>query len=98
MEHVNRVVKDDMNTFPSNLTEHSIARSGHAIGPIMKIIEHFDNVLDIKQESGHYELPSLEEDFNLVLNELQREKVFTQVPGRQHSSFPDGNNKTRNME
>lgn len=69
-EHINRVFKDDINTFHSNLTEHSIARSGHAIGPTMKIIEHFDKVLDIKKESGHHEMPSLEEDFNLVLNEL----------------------------
>ena len=59
--------------YRSNLTEHSIARSGHAIGPMMKITEHFDNVLDVKQESGHHEIPSLEENFNFVLNELRRE-------------------------
>ena len=88
-EHINRVFKDDINTFRSNLTEHSIARSGRAIGPMMKIIEHFDKVLDVKQESGHHEMPSLEEDFNLVLNELQREMVFTKIPGREHSSFPN---------
>ena len=40
-EHINIVFKDDTNTFHSNLTEHCIARSGHAIGPMMKIIEHF---------------------------------------------------------
>ena len=88
-EYINRVFKDDVTTFRSNLTEHSIARRGHAIGPIMKIIEHFDKVLDKKKESGRHEMPSLEEDFNLVLNELRREKVSTEVPGRQHSLFPD---------
>ena len=86
-EHINRVFKDDVNTFRSNLTEHSIARSGHAIGPMIKIIEHFDKLLDVKQELGYHEMPNLEEDFKLVLNELRREKVFTTIPGRQHSSF-----------
>ena len=69
-EHINRVFKSDIDTFHSNLTEHSIARSGCAIGPMMKIIKHFDKVLDVKQESCRHEMPSLEEDFNLVLNEL----------------------------
>ena len=88
-EHINRVFKDDVNTFRSNLTEHSVARSGQAIGPMMKIIDHFDKVLDVKQDSGRHEMPNLDEDFKLVLNELQREKVFTKNPGRQHNSFKD---------
>ena len=69
---------DDVSTFRSNLTELSIARSGHAIRPMMKIIEHFI-VLDVRQGSGHHEIPSPEEEFNLVLNELQREKAFTKI-------------------
>ena len=54
-EHINKVFKDDVNTFRSNLTKHSIARSGHASGPVMKIIEHFDKVLDVNQTLGHHD-------------------------------------------
>lgn len=44
---------------------------------MMKIIEHFDKILDVKQETGCHEMPNLGEDFKLVLNKLRREKVFT---------------------
>ena len=40
-EHINRLFKDDVNTFHSNLTEHSIARSSHAISPMMSILTKF---------------------------------------------------------
>ena len=86
-EHINRVFKDDVNTFRSNITVHSINRSGRAIGPMIKIINHFDRELDVKQDAGRHEMPNLNEDFSLVLNELKREEIFRKKPGRQHRSF-----------
>ena len=64
--YIIRVFKDDVDRFCSNFTEHSIARSGHTIGPMMKINEHFDKVLNVKQESGRHAMQSLEEDFFFI--------------------------------
>ena len=86
-EHINRLFKDDVNTFRANLTENSIKRSAQAIGPMMKIIDHFDQALDVKQDAGWHTMLDLNEDFNLVLNELQKQEIFKQKPGRQHASF-----------
>ena len=70
-EHINRVFKDNVNTFLSHLTEHSIARSGQAIGPMMKVIDHCDKVFNVKQDSGRHEMPNMSKDFKLLLNERE---------------------------
>ena len=88
-EHINRVFKKDVNTFRANLTEHSIKRSAQAIIPMMQITDHFDQLLDVKQDAGWHAMPDLKDDFNLVLNELQKERIFNKKQGRQHSSFPN---------
>ena len=69
-EHVNRVFKDDINTFRANISEHSITRSGNAVGPIMKIIEHFDEILAVKQDSGKHAKPHQDEELKLIVTEL----------------------------
>ena len=80
-EHVNRVFKDDINTLRANITEHSITRSGNAVGLMMKIIEHFDQMLTLKQDSGKLHQ---DKELKLIVTELKREQV---KPGRHHSSF-----------
>lgn len=42
LEHMNRIFKDDINTFRANITEHSINRSGNAVGPLSAFLHKFD--------------------------------------------------------
>ena len=51
---------------------------------MMLIVDHFDQLLDMKQDAGWHAMPDLKDDFNLVLNE---EQIFMKKQGRKHSSF-----------
>ena len=52
LEHLNRIFKDDLNTFKANITEHSIDRSSHAIGPIGNVLDNFDRQMQVKRPGG----------------------------------------------
>lgn len=54
---------------------------------MIKVIDHFDQELNIKQDAGRHVLLNLNEDFTLVLKELNREEIFRKRPGRQDKSF-----------
>lgn len=52
MEHFNRVFKENINTFRSNISEKSISRSSQATGPIQQLIDIYDKANKLKQPSG----------------------------------------------
>ena len=91
MEHFNRVFKENINTFRSNISEKSISRSSQAIGPIQKLIDTFDKVNKLKQPSGKHIRPSVTKDFKIILQTLKTEKVFTHSTGREHVYFKEFN-------
>ena len=88
-EHLNRVFKEDINTFQSNLTSNSVARSSQAIGPLSDLLSTLDKNLHVKTPSGKHIDPSVTKDFQLVLETLTQEQVFSPVEERKHSSFPN---------
>ena len=47
-EHLNRVFKEDINTFQLNLTSNSVARSSQAIGPLSDLLSTLDKNLNVK--------------------------------------------------
>lgn len=58
VEHYNRVFKDDIHTFRSNIGEKSISRSSQAIGVMKELLERFDSIIKIKKPSGRHIKPS----------------------------------------
>lgn len=84
VEHFNRVFKDDINTFRSNIGEKSISRSLRAIGTMKEMLDNFDTLIKIKKPSGQYAGPSDQRD---MLKILVREGVFKEELGRGHKSF-----------
>ena len=54
IEHHNRVFKDDIGTFRSNITEHSVTRSGQVIGPLGSLLDNFDSQASVKHPSGKH--------------------------------------------
>ena len=46
VEHYNRVFKDDLNTFRSNIGEKSVGRSSRAIGIMKEMLDKFDSIIN----------------------------------------------------
>ena len=87
VEHYNRVFKDDINTFRSNIGEKSISRSSQAIGIMKELLERFDSIIKIKKPSGRHIKPSEQKDFEVIVKILVNEGVFRKELGRGHKSF-----------
>jgi hypothetical protein len=88
-EHLNRELKDDINTYRAQLTEKSIDRTGHAIGPTMHVLHNFDKISEIKPPSGKHPEPKQKEELDAIINELKKQEVFDLKPGRKHGAFPN---------
>lgn len=89
LEHLNRLFKDNINSFKSNVSEQSVSRSSQAIGPIKELIERFDRITHIKTPSGKHTEPSVNKDLHALLQVLKQEEVFQHTPGRSHHCFQD---------
>ena len=87
VEHYNRVFKDDLNTFRSNIGEKSVSRSSRAIGIMKEMLDKFDSSIKIKKPSGRHIGPSDQRDFEIMLKILVSEEVFKHKLGRGHRSF-----------
>lgn len=87
VEHYNRVFKDDLNTFRSNIGEKSVSRSSRAIGTMKELLDKFDRIVKVKKPSGRHIGPSDQRDFEIMLKILVNEAVFKQKLGRGHKSF-----------
>ena len=56
VEHLNRIFKDDINTFHSNVTTKSVERSSQAIGTMKEVLDKFDKSAGVKQHSATHDL------------------------------------------
>ncbi len=86
-EHLNRVFKDDLNTFRANISEKSVARSSQALGQLSDMLEAVNHLLHVKTPSGRHIGPNVQKDFETALKVLQGEKVFEFKEGRKHKTF-----------
>ena len=86
-EYLNAIFKANLNTFHSNISEHSVQRSSQSLRPVQEVLERFDHVTSLYTDSGHHKEPDLSRDFNLVLKTLQAASVFNYHTGRKHATF-----------
>lgn len=86
-EHLNRVFKDDLNTFRAQITESSVKRSAQALGPMMKFLENVDSVIEHHPDSGKHTSADKKQDFDIILKMLNDEKIMHNQPKRMHKSF-----------
>ena len=50
-----------------------------------------DSLLYVKKPSGRHIGPSVQRDFDAILNVLQEQKIFEIKEGRKHRTFPNFN-------
>ena len=92
MEHLNRLVKQSIKTLGPNKTEKAITRIGRAIGTVAPVLQVFDQENSVAKPSGAHHIAGYERDRNIIVSELIKSKVFTTIPGRMHSAFPNPRN------
>ena len=86
-EYMNRIFKDDINTYRAHITDASVSRSANLIGPMQELLKHLDPLLQFHEASGKHRKPESGEDFKTILKILTENNVFSQVPGRRHSAY-----------
>lgn len=86
-EYLNRLFKDDINTFRAHITDTSGSRSANLLGPMQELLKHLDPLLDFHDASGKHGQPETKEDFRAILKILTINQVFCQEPGRCHSAY-----------
>jgi len=67
-EFLNRVFKDDINTFRANITTKSVDRSSQSLKRMNDTLENFDRMTHVHRDSGRHVLPYTLGDFCLILD------------------------------
>ena len=86
-DFLNRTFKDNVNTFLPHITTRSVERSSQSLEKVNDTLANFDSITHVHRDGGHHVLPDTLSDFSSILNILQSEKVFVEMPDRTHSSF-----------
>lgn len=87
VEHLNRLCKDMINGMGSNKTEKSITRIGKCVGPIKRVLDHYDNITGVSQVSQKHSEVNQQKDQSMILQCLMKSDVFGFQYGRSHKSF-----------
>jgi hypothetical protein len=87
-EHLNRVVKDSIRGLHANKTPKAISRAGKLLGTLSPLLENFDHVNEVSQLSGAHKTPSFLKDRDMIVQHLQKCRIFSYHKGRMHKSFP----------
>lgn len=61
----------------------------------MPVLRKYDEQNDMADVSGAHKRASTEKDQTIIVQELQKTKVFNTIPGRRHASFPRPKNILR---
>ena len=89
MEHLNRLCKDAVSHLGANKTPKAIVRTGKAIQSMSEALHHFDKDNGIDLGSGAHTRRSEAGDLSKIVHEIHKKSsVFTNIPGRKHTSFP----------
>ncbi len=71
----------------SNVSPDKIQRAGKTLQPIQTVCEAFEKETTNEIQSDRHPYPSFEKDFKLIFDTLIKNKVFSNVPGRNHPSY-----------
>ena len=89
MEHMNRVIKSCVHNLRANKSEKAMQRIGKCIDTLSLILDRYNEEHGIPKEGGCHHAPSDEKDLKVIIEELQKAKVFYLNPHlkREHFHF-----------
>ena len=85
MEHLNRQLKTILRALGANITPPAVVKAGQTLATVHKVFEAETSPL--AQSSDVHNLPSIDEDFQLVLQVIMDENVYQAQEHRYHLSF-----------
>ena len=84
VEHLNKPLKTDLNTFRGEITDKSVQRISRSVEETEKIMANFDRQTGVKKTSGKHKDADFRKDVQTILGHLQVKKVVRNMPGREH--------------
>ena len=87
MEHLNRMVKTIISGLGANKTKEAVVRCSKAVGTIDEVLQQYDKCNYVTSPSGTHRKPPNNKELDIIIKELQRNKVFECTFGRRHPSF-----------
>lgn len=87
MEHLNRACKTAVLGLGANVSEKSIDRVSKCLKMTLEVCDNFDCTNSVPVQSDSHTAASAEKDIELIVQELQKSEVFTEIEGRSHYSF-----------
>ena len=84
MEHLNRQLKTILRALGANITPPAVVKAGRTLATVHKVCQVTSS---LAQSSDVHNLPSIDEDFQLVLQVIMDENVFQAQEHRYHLSF-----------
>ena len=88
-EHVNKLIKTIIQNMGSNLTENSLQRAVRCVSPLYAICKQFDRVTGVPIITSAHSTKSLEGGLSLVVAQVLRWDLITQMGNREHNAFPN---------
>ena len=87
LEFMNMRAKDALNGLRGNLTSAAIQRCGRSLQGCNSVIDSYNQGLNQFFGKPSNSKPSLQKDITKLVDHLQKEKLFDNIPGRFHKSF-----------
>lgn len=88
VEHWNKLFKLDCREFQGKITDESIKRASTSYQEMEAVMKIFDSVNNVKKPSGKHRKRNTNSDVIALSQQLIKEEVFGEKPGRCHSAFP----------
>ena len=87
MEHLNCVCKNAVYGLQVNKTPDAIVRTGKSLGPLMDILQEFDDLVNIKAPSGAHHRPTIFKERDMIIKVLQEAAVLLRNQRQESTSL-----------
>ena len=89
MEHLNCNLKNMIKNLGSNVTPKTVQRASKAFGIVNQICSKFKEETGVKVNKLFHSSPSFNADLSKIVQQFEKDEVFTITPQRQYTAFPD---------
>ena len=99
LEHLNKLLKCIMRNMGSNMTDNSVKLAAECIQVVHSICSKFEECTsNCAPNSNTHSAPSIQQDFELVVQCLKDQQVCSPTRARKHSSFKFSNNLLQQLK
>ncbi|XP_072166071.1 uncharacterized protein [Diadema setosum] len=88
MEHQNRIFKEHCRGMRGKVTQKSVDRVSRSAQEAHKLLASLDTQMEVKKPSSKRQ-ETKKPDVSSLAMALHQENIFEEIPGRNHSKFPD---------